>query len=427
MHQQALRSAGSRIKPDVVAIKTCIRTFTTTQLRAADEPSSGNKSSAKAAPSKRAPLSTGRERSRAAASEIGQLLRGGPRTGGANSNAAASEAGAGAGAKPKVIDIKNRPSRGGLGGPGGTNFVKLPQGFGRGGRGGPAGSRGRSFPSGFSAGGPGRGGFGGRGRGGPGGRGGFGARGGGRGGSGGRGGRGGVGRGGRRREGEGEDGANEAERKADRASAYERFFRPETAEEHTYVRARDQGFLPEPFKPSVSVEGLLGFVPSMPIASSSSAVAAPGAVMTSLREVAGGKHYTPDYWSDTQHTASELAFRGKGTYFFSDLAEKDKFVHDVRTTPEDAASTDVNAVRAAKLEEGAGKAVREYVVDRVVKGQHTPAKFVERGSRDPVSMARESHLLNETYGAGDARKFDGKIAALVAKGKPTAGGKAARA
>ncbi|GKT91602.1 60S ribosomal protein [Colletotrichum tofieldiae] len=93
----------------------------------------------------------------------------------------------------------------------------------------------------------------------------------------------------------------------------------------------------------------------MPIASSSSAVAAPGAVMSSLREVAGGKHYTPDHWSDTQHTASELAFRGKGTYFFSDLAEKDKFVRDVRAAPEDAAGANVNAVRAAKLEEGAAR------------------------------------------------------------------------
>ncbi|KAJ0159668.1 hypothetical protein CTA2_9309, partial [Colletotrichum tanaceti] len=163
MHQQTLRSVGSRIKPDVVAIKTCIRTFSTTQSRAADEPSSNNKNRDTAARTPRAPLSTGRERSRAAASEIGQILRGGPRAGGAdkalNYNAGASATAA----KPNLIDIKTLPNREGSGG---TNFVKLPQGFGRGGRGAFAGGRGRDLPSGLSAGGIGRGGFtGGRGRG----------------------------------------------------------------------------------------------------------------------------------------------------------------------------------------------------------------------------------------------------------------------
>ncbi|KDN68251.1 hypothetical protein CSUB01_05997 [Colletotrichum sublineola] len=387
MHQQAMRSAGSRIKPDVVAIKTCIRTFSTTQLRTTDKPSFGNKDSGGAAPSKREPLSTGRERSRAAASEIGQLLRRGPRAGGASNNAAALNVGAAIGAKPKVIDIKTLPNRGGFGG---TNFVKLPQGFGARGR--PTGSR--KGPSGFSAGRPSRG-----------------------------------GRGGRRPKRGGEDDANEADRKADRASTYERFFRPETAEEHTYVQAREQGFLPEAFTPSVSVEGLLGFAPSMPIASASSAVAAPAAVMRSLRDLAGEQHYTPEHWSDMQHTATELVFRGKGMYFFSDLAERDKFLGDVQAVPEDDAATsaEIKAVRAAKLEEGAGQAVREYIIDRVLKGRHRAPQFVERGSRDPVSMARESHLANETYGTSEGRKFDGKIAALMAKGKPAAGGKTASA
>ncbi|KAK2030197.1 hypothetical protein LX32DRAFT_333630 [Colletotrichum zoysiae] len=441
MHQQALRSAGSRIKPDVVAVKTCIRTFSTTQLRAADEPSSDNKGNGGAAPSKRGALSTGLQRSRAAASEIGQLLRSGPRSGRASNSA--NNAGAAA-ANPKVIDIKTLPNRGGInfvkvpqgfrrggtsndannvgaaakpnvidikslsnrGGFGGTNFVKPPQGFGRGGRG---------LPSGFSSGGPSRA----RARGG-------GAR--------GRGGRG--GRGGRKPRREGEDGVSEADRKADRASAFERFFRPETAEEHTYVRARDQGFLPEAFTPSMSIEGLLGFAPSMPIASASSAIAAPAAVMRSLREAAGGQHYTPDHWTDTQRKETELVFRGNGTYFFSDLAERDKFLGDLRAASEDvraapkddaATSAKVKAMLAAKVEAGASQAVREYIVDRVVKGRHVTPRFVEQGSRDPVSMARESHLVNETYSPVDGRKFDGKIAALVSKGKPAAGGKTATA
>ncbi|KAK2043020.1 hypothetical protein LZ31DRAFT_555535 [Colletotrichum somersetense] len=457
MHQQALRSAGSRIKPDVVAVKTCIRTFSTTQLRAADEPSSDNKGNGGAAPSKRGALSTGLQRSRAAASEIGQLLRSGPRSGRASNSA--DNAGGGGAANPKVIDIKTLPNRGGInfvkvpqgfrrggtsndannagaaakpnvidikslpnrGGFGGTNFVKPPQGFGRGGRGGRSGGGGRSLPSGFSSGGPSRGRA-------PGG----GAR--------GRGGRG--GRGGRKPRREGEDGVSEADRRADRASAFERFFRPETAEEHTYVRARDQGFLPEAFTPSVSIEGLLGFAPSMPIASASSTIAAPSAVMRSLREVAGGQHYTPEHWTDTQRKETELVFRGNGTYFFSDLAERDKFLGDLRAASEDvraapkddaapeddaATSAKVKAMLAAKVEAGASQAVREYIVDRVVKGRHVTPQFVEQGSRDPVSMARESHLVNETYSPVDGRKFDGKIAALVAKGKPAAGGKTATA
>ncbi|KAJ0162568.1 hypothetical protein CTA2_4357 [Colletotrichum tanaceti] len=205
------------------------------------------------------------------------------------------------------------------------------------------------------------------------------------------------------------------------------FFRPETAEEHAFIRARDQGFLPEAFNPSISVEGLLGFAPSMPISSSASAVAAPSAVMDTLREVGGGKHYTPDYWTDTQQTATELVFSGQGASFFSDLAEKDHFIKDVRTTPEDTASAEVKALKAVKLEEGAGAAVREYIVERILKGQHTPAKFVEQAGRDPISRARESHLLNATYRASDGRKFDDKIASLVARKNPAAGGKTATA
>ncbi|CAI0650630.1 unnamed protein product, partial [Colletotrichum noveboracense] len=74
MHPQALRSAGGRIRPDVVAVKSYIRTFSTTQLRLAESDSSNN-SNGNGAPT-RAPLS-GRERSRNAASEISQILSSG--------------------------------------------------------------------------------------------------------------------------------------------------------------------------------------------------------------------------------------------------------------------------------------------------------------------------------------------------------------
>ncbi|KAL0935403.1 uncharacterized protein CTRU02_209994 [Colletotrichum truncatum] len=397
MHQQALRSAGSRIKPDVVAVKTCIRTFSTTQLRAAD-PSNTSSNEKGAAP--RQP--TGRERSRAAASEIGQLLRGGSNakplsSGGPNAAAAP--------AKPKVIDIKTLPTRGG------SNFVKVPSSFR--GRGGGAGL-GRGGRPGLQSG---RGGFAARGRGGSA-----------RGGRGGRGGGGGGGRPPRRRR----DGEEDPRERKDRAEEWERFYRPETAEEHAWYQGRDHG-VAEAFKPSMTAESLLGFTPALALGQS--VTAKESSVLLKLRDVAGNASYSPDSWQLAEHVAKDLAYKGNGVHFFSSIEEKTHFLKTIKEMPEDKMSSYVKAIREAKLEEGAEKAVREYIVERTIKGKHQAPQSVAVG-KEPAKMAAQGIIHNSSYHLDDSKKFDAKIASLVARAKsaaaaaaapPPAKGKAAKA
>lgn len=222
------------------------------------------------------------------------------------------------------------------------------------------------------------------------------------------------------------------------------FWRPETAEERAYISKRNGA--PEQFTPSLSVGDLLGFRPAMPLSSAAQPVVQAATVLSSLREVAGAADYTPERWGDVRHTAEALAnTRDRGVYFFVDGAEKKAFVEAREERTGEKATAEekpdaiagvvdddvhVHAVRDVKLEEGASKAVREYILQRAVKGQHVGPKFVPGGSRDPVNMAKASHLHNETYVAGDMKKFDDKIAALVAKkgaAGAAKGGKAARA
>ncbi|TEA18972.1 hypothetical protein C8034_v010874 [Colletotrichum sidae] len=418
MHPQALRSAGSRIKPDVVAVKTCIRTLTTTHIRPSDDASNNSTGSGARQP-------TGRERSRAAASEINQLLRSGssksastPAAGtpstkppssftAAPAPAAASASASPAPAKPNaIIDVKTLPSRTG------TNFVRLPSSFrGRGG-----------FPRG--------GGFGGNTRGGSGagGRGGFAARGRGAG----RGGRGGAGRGGRggkprtRRDND----ADDADANLARSETWTRFFRPETEEEHTYVRAREQG-LPEPFVPSVatlSAASLLAHAPALPLCGDASVQGTESVVLQGLRDVA--TNTAPGLIrQSTEYTARGLADRKHGgIHFWADPEQKRQFAEQIAQTPEAEQSRFVKAVKDARLADGAEKAVREYIADRMVKGKHETPVFLADVGATPVLVATQKHLHNETYTNVDAKKFDAKLAQLVAR-KPAAPakGKAARA
>lgn len=204
-------------------------------------------------------------------------------------------------------------------------------------------------------------------------------------------------------------------KRSDRAADWERFFRAETEEEHAYYRARDQG-LPETFKPSVTAESLLGFAPPLALGDSS-ALARQSLVLGQLRGAAGDATYAPDRWDLTQHTATELANRHAGVHFFSDLGEKEAFVKAVRETPEEKASASVRAIKGSRLEAGAEEAVREYILDKAVKGKHTPPEYVE--GKEPMKAAASAHVHNESYSAIEANKFDAKLASLVAR-KPAA-------
>ncbi|KAH0437943.1 hypothetical protein CcaCcLH18_03619 [Colletotrichum camelliae] len=411
MHPQALRSAGGRIRPDVVAVKSYIRTFSTTQLRPAESDSS-NKSNGNDAPT-RTPLS-GRERSRNAASEISQILSSGSTRGAPKPDNKATTQGQPA----RIIDVKTLPQRtlgsglsGGLGsgtgGTGGSNFVKLPSSFR--GRGGGLGARGTGR-GGFAP----RGGFGeGRGGGFQRGGGGFGR--GGRGGTmrgrGGRGGRGGFGRRPRR---DGEEEQSDI-RLVDEAKEY---FRPKTEEEVLYYRKRDIG-LPERFEPRLTTESLLGFTPALATGAPADQAAQ---VLDALRDIGGGAKPAPGVGALPRHVATELAFRGDGMHFFDDVEGKRAFVEAIKNTPQEKMTTNMKVVKRSpeKLEAGAEKAVREYIMDRVVKGQHATPEFVELGAKQPLEIARAKHLQNSSYRALESGKFDEKLAQLVNRAKGAA-------
>ncbi|CAI0655868.1 unnamed protein product, partial [Colletotrichum noveboracense] len=109
-------------------------------------------------------------------------------------------------------------------------------------------------------------------------------------------------------------------------------------------------------------------------------------------------------------------------HFFDDVEDKRAFVEAIKNTPQDKMTTNMRVVKRSpeQLEAGAEKAVREYIMDKVVKGQHVRPEFVELGAKQPLEVARAKHLHNSSYHAIESGKFDEKLAQLVNRAKGAA-------
>ncbi|KAL2756576.1 hypothetical protein ACRALDRAFT_208509 [Sodiomyces alcalophilus JCM 7366] len=195
----------------------------------------------------------------------------------------------------------------------------------------------------------------------------------------------------------------------------QRFFLPETPEEHQYVFDRDHGTRTT-FNPSLTAESLVGYGPAV---AASNATAQGETVLENLRVLAGGAPFAPQPWGLPRHSVEKIYYSREGMRFFSDVAEKEhvaawaageeggKFVEEKQAEKKyrKRAVPDVTALKSAE------EAVREAIVARAIVGEHEKPAFAPAG--DAVAAARNWHLREGTYGPKDLESFEAKLKTLV--------------
>ncbi len=356
MHRQ-LRSAVQRNRdgPLSAHLQRCIRSFSTTQPRPDDE-------EPRLQEPQQQPRPTLRQRSAAAASQLGGLTSSNEITKEPPRGWSSADPARAAGA-PQIINVSSLPARrgggisvrgrGGFLGRGGTPQFGLQR----------AGAQGITSP--------------GRGRGGARGGAGRGVR--------GRGGRG-RGRGGRREaQGRDEDddedddykGLNETER-------VER--RQQRSEQQMWLQGQAEG-VDTKFNPSLTLDGLVGYGPAVATSTSVSLGQVEG-VMRSLRALGGGAPFCDDTLNPSRQ---EEQWRLGEDVFFDTLAEREA----------------VNGVK------GPSEATKAAVLKNVVQGVYERPKFAT--ADDVLGMVKSYIARNETYRPQDGPSLESAISSLLSR------------
>ncbi|TPX17968.1 uncharacterized protein E0L32_011969 [Thyridium curvatum] len=395
MHRPALRALLGR-RPELLrattgqaSCQTAGRRLSTTASLRADEHTTGGPTPAKP---------TSRQRSAAAASQLGALGNSGkPDAPAASAGVDARSLGGTGGltATNKIINVRSLPRpRGGNGNGNGNRNPPGPSGVSS--PGGRFVTQQPGGPNAISAQRPGA-------RGGPGGRARAGAgAGAGRGGPGGRrpgGGPGGAARGRRPRR-KRDDGPGGRDSKAGGGKLVF------TAEEQKWLDGVQQG-VAAPYTPSLTLESLVGHGPA-----TASAAAAPlsqlETALRGMRLVAGGEAFSADVRNPAQ-TQARLAEQAESQrpVFFHDAAERAAFGKDL-------------------LRDKPSEGVQKAILQNMFAGTYAQPQFAAAAT-DTLATARNYHDRDCTYQPEDSKAFEDKVRSLLPKQQPAAAAAAAAA
>jgi hypothetical protein len=160
--------------------------------------------------------------------------------------------------------------------------------------------------------------------------------------------------------------------------------------------------LPTPYRPSLTLDDLVGFGP--PIATDH-AMGRVELAMRSMRVLGGGMPFSGDtgYYNMLHDTRQQLS--SKGAVFFSDLSERDWLVkHGEKYLADDYVPRDKTKLAAAAR-------TRQAIIETAVRGLYEAPKYAER--TDILGSVASFQTRNGTYKVGNKRQFEEKALSLL--------------